>query len=242
MKTIGELNREWFNTTADSAFKIPWVRALLEQITDFLRGNVEWIGLPAGGDAGDKNLKMLDYACGNGVASTVIIYALASFVSTLRGIDISDGMVEQYNNAARSQGLSGEQMRAVQGDLLAHPEKLDSPDLFNFDVIVISAALHHVEDPAKMVQRLAERLASGGSLVVVDGVAASESGCAVPNAEHPAAHTVSRKQGFTKQEILDMFSQAGLVDADYRWHPQRTAMPDEFGGEQQIFFARAKKA
>lgn len=160
-------------------------------------------------------------------------------MSTLRGIDISEGMVEQYNAAARRQRLSKEQMRAVRGDLLADSTELNEADLFDFDVAVMSAALHHVENPEKMVQKLAERLAPGGTLVILDGVAPSESGCGVPPA-HPASHTVTR-QGFKKQEMLDMFRNAGLVDAEYRWFPARTPMPEENGGAQQMFCATAKK-
>lgn len=43
----------------------------MDQITEFFRANVEWIGLPATGDGGAQGRKMLDYACGNGVASMV---------------------------------------------------------------------------------------------------------------------------------------------------------------------------
>ncbi|KAL1844732.1 hypothetical protein VTK73DRAFT_1941 [Phialemonium thermophilum] len=66
IKTIGELNREWFDSKADSAYSVPWIRDLCDQIIRFLREKVEWIGLPAG-----HELKMLDYACGNGTASVV---------------------------------------------------------------------------------------------------------------------------------------------------------------------------
>lgn len=221
----------------------------------FLRENTEWLGLRAQSTSDSRPVKLLDYACGSGIASTVskaclypcplemhlliLAKALAPYVSTLRGIDISEGMVEQYNAAAQRQGLSEKQMRGVRGDLLADSTELNEPDLFGFDVAVMSAALHHVENPEKMVQKLAERLAPGGTLVILDGVAPSESGCGVPPA-HQASHTVTR-QGFKKQEMLDMFRDAGLVDAEYRWFPARTPMPEQNGGAQQMFCARAKK-
>ncbi len=82
-------------------------------------------------------------------------------------------MVEQYNKAARNQALSEQQMYAIQGDLTApksettHPS-LNSEDFFGFDVIVMSMALHHVEDPQEMLTRLVERLKDGGVVVIID--------------------------------------------------------------------------
>ncbi|KAH8903711.1 hypothetical protein BR93DRAFT_971321 [Coniochaeta sp. PMI_546] len=82
-------------------------------------------------------------------------------------------------------GLFGLQMRAARGDLLIDSKELDKPDLFSFNVVVMSAALHHVENPEKMIEKLAQRLAPGGSFVIVDGVTPSESGCRIPPL-HPA--------------------------------------------------------
>jgi GH25 family lysozyme M1 (1,4-beta-N-acetylmuramidase) len=39
-------------------------------------------------------------------ALTKTYQTLAPYVTTIRGIDVSDGMVEKYNEAARKQGLS----------------------------------------------------------------------------------------------------------------------------------------
>lgn len=105
------------------------------------------------------------------------IQALFPYVSTLRGIDISDGMVEKYNHAARSQGLSEQQMYAVQGDLLSPTttsasanSKLQGADFFNFSIIVISMALHHIEHPQELIKKLVGRLRPGGAIVVIDWV------------------------------------------------------------------------
>jgi len=169
--------------------------------------------------------------------------ALAPFVTVLRGIDSSGGMVDEYNQAARRQGLSGEQMNAVRGDLLATAiGTLDQPDLFGFHVTVICMALHHVVEPAELVRRLTERLEPGGVLLVVDGVAPSESGFEMPPEvqELASAKTIA-SYGFTRQEMLDMFAGAGLVEAEVRWHPAPTDLPPQMGGKGQLFYARAKR-
>ena len=164
-------------------------------------------------------------------------------MSVLRGIDISDGMVEQYNNVAQKQELPRDKMYAVQGDLLTDPDHLKDRDLYDFDVAVICMSLHHVEDAGKMVQKLAERLRPGGSLLIIDWVSPQESGCVLPPqaAQLPAVHTITY-QGFTEKQMLGMFEDAGLTDLSYRWHPERSKGPEEILGEQQLFFARARKA
>lgn len=169
--------------------------------------------------------------------SDVEIQAFAPFVSTIRGIDISNGMVEQYNAAALGHGIPRAQMHAVQGDLLANSESLNDPDISGFHVIVMSMALHHVEDPAQMISKLAERLKSDGSLVIIDWVTPAEGGLFGPP-DFPAAHTVTR-HGFKEEEIRKMFTAAGL-SLGYLLHPRRSKVPPELGGEQQLFFARGR--
>lgn len=57
------------STNADLVFKQEWVQALARQITDYIQTHVDWIGVtPATAGA---RVTMLDYACGNGVASMV---------------------------------------------------------------------------------------------------------------------------------------------------------------------------
>ena len=59
-------------------------------------------------------------------------------------------------------------MYAVEADLGDPKPILDNPEWFEFDVAVISMALHHVADPTEMLRRLQERLKKGGALVVVE--------------------------------------------------------------------------
>lgn len=155
-------------------------------------------------------------------------------------------MIEEYNATAQSVGLSPEQMRGVQGDLLDDESaaKLQDPEFFGFDIVIMSMALHHVEDTSKVIRKFAERLAPGGTVLIIDWVTPSESGCrSMPlhNREKiPMRHTIAHMV-FTKQEMLDMFSQASLVDGEVKWLNERSEMPEDFGGPQQLFFARAKK-
>lgn len=160
-------------------------------------------------------------------------------------MDISSGMAEQYNKKAHEEGFDPEKRRAIQADLLnpcATPSpELDSPEFFDFDVIAMCMALHHVEDPTKMIQKLGERLAEGGVLVIVDWVSSSESGCPLPEkAMEMSNHTITR-MGFTEREVKAAYDQAGLQGWSWKWTAERCKMPEEIGGEQQLFIARGQK-
>ncbi|KXX83237.1 Ubiquinone biosynthesis O-methyltransferase [Madurella mycetomatis] len=231
MTSLGDLNREWFDSIAATTYNADWIRDLVNQISTFLLDNIQWVS-----PAGSTGLKVLDYACGGGIVSAT----LAPFASLLRGIDVSGGMINLYNDNARKQGLSPERMRGVRGDLLADTcaegdEDLDGPEFTGFDVAVMSMALHHVDDPAKMVKRLADRLAPGGSLVIVDWV--SHDRTPVKHHSHPAAHTMTR-HGFPEEEMREMFAEAGLVDYGYLLHPEKSTVPG--AGQNQLFFARGR--
>lgn len=172
-------------------------------------------------------------------------------------------MVEGYNNAARSQGLSEQQMHAIQGDLgspispSTHPE-LQDQDFYGFHVIVISMALHHIENPQELLERLVERLRDGGAIVVIDwvpgigepkqepfsedahGLTHNQGGDSSRHGHHSAAHTVAHV-GFDEIEMQKMLGEAGCSEVDYILHPKLSKVPPGIGSEKQLFFARGKK-
>jgi SAM-dependent methyltransferase len=166
----------------------------------------------------------------------------------LCGIDVSSGMIAQYNAVAQKQGLSQQEMHAVQGDLLAESSDVassleDNDEFFGFDIAVVCMGLHHAKNAPKLVEKLAQRLRAGGVLVIVDGLSPSESGCEVDVQkveQHPAAPTI-KYHGFTRAQVFNMLERAGLLNADLQLHPQRSRLPPELGGEQQLFFVRATK-
>lgn len=169
-------------------------------------------------------------------------------------------MIEKYNAAAREQGLSEEQMHAVLGDLMASElePSLLCKELFDYDLVVICMALHHLEDPQEAVKRLVERLKVGGVLLVIDWAADGEkyqqqlrknaessSEQAADDHDHgpgryPAAHTVAHDH-FAREQVEDAFNKAGCSDIDFVLHPQPSTVPMEVGGQMQLFFARGRK-
>lgn len=160
-------------------------------------------------------------------------------------MDISGGMIKQYNLEASKAGYDSNKMHAVHGDLLSSEKssaELDKPEFFNFDLIVMCMAIHHVHDQDLMVKKLTERLADDGVLLIIDGVAADESGCKplIPP-EGPVKDTV-HKFGFMKEAVMSWFDSAGLEACALKWFSSRSQMNDEgFEGDQQLFLAKGVK-
>ncbi|KAK2482607.1 hypothetical protein H9L39_04399 [Fusarium oxysporum f. sp. albedinis] len=216
-------------------FRWPWIIELCNQISKELRSNIDWIGIRP---PSSRPTKLLDYACGDGVASR----ALAPFMSTVRGMDIASGMVEQYNKMALKAGYTSIKMRAVQGDLI-DPELTPSPEtnapgFFDFDVVVMCMALHHIEDPDNMILQLSKRLRPGGILLIIDWVASSAGSSAQTGNRTLGA--ISR-MGFQENEVKSSFDKAGLEDWAWKLTSAPSQVPREIGGEQQLFLARGKK-
>lgn len=185
------------------------------------------------------------------------------YVTEIRGIDVSDGMVDKYNTGAREAGMSEVQMHAVQGDLLAPSGgPLESQDFYGFDLAVMSMALHHVDDPKAMIAKLVERLKPGGTVVVIDWIPSGEasshghgshsrmhsSGHGTDSGEvsggshkqHPGAHTVSF-DGFTKEQMASMFAEAGCSNSDYVLAASPSEVPPDPSGQKRMFFAKGTK-
>ncbi|MCJ1357241.1 MAG: hypothetical protein MMC33_007237 [Icmadophila ericetorum] len=226
-----------------------WQQAMVEQITAEMRSRLDWYGVPwvtnttvpnpksstvptADADSeGAREVKMLDYACGPGMAS----HAFLTHVTKIRGIDLSSGMVTEYNRRAKALALPvpEETMHAVRGNLFAdvvEPD-LDRPELYGFDFAIANAAFHHFEDPELATKRLVERLKSwNGVLMIVDFLPQEAGGGhghghghghrhghgGVKDAEDfysTSAHTIAHF-GFEKGRVVKMFEDAGCVDVD----------------------------
>lgn len=196
-----------------------------------------------------------------------VFQALAPYFSTVRGIDISSGMVSQYHAEAAKAGHPAEKMRAVVGDITADTDaadgndanELDGPEWRGFDLAVISMALHHVADPAAAVRKLAERLAPGGTLLVLDFAAAGEKmeedgdedagkeeGKGAESRGMPAPEAVEAtisKHGFTRDDMRGYFGAAGLAGGfGWKWFDGEAPFPEKYGGPRRLVMVRGSKA
>jgi len=244
--SLADVNRKFWNNNARDIFKQAWVRDLAEQVTDALRSNVGWIDIRKPSENGEP-VRLLDYACGNGVAS----HALAPYVNQVTGIDLSDTMVESYNEVARAEGFLEEQMQAVRGNIVSESvddvEALSALKYFNFDAVVFSFALHHVESPQEYIGKLVQRLASGGVVVILDWMP-SESAEASGSAQRSGADETIKKPSFSAVEMHELLLNAGCSpdSIDYRPYRELSHIPEsmtkvEGGVNKRFFVAKARK-
>ena len=207
-------NRAFFDDLAAKYDIKPWQKQLALQITNYIRQNLDFIGIPKHSEP----ITLLDYACGTGMISR----ALGPSVTSIQALDLSSKMVSRFNElAATSEIPSVRNARAIEGNLLTDedpPLALNGPDFYNFDIVAVGGGLHHFPDPAKAIGRLAQRLKVGGVLLISDFV--EEQGWAMPTG---AEHTI-HKHGFSESEMKGLMERHGLGGFGWREMPERLEM------------------
>ncbi|PNP38732.1 hypothetical protein TGAMA5MH_09349 [Trichoderma gamsii] len=227
---LAAATRKFWNSHGRELYKQEWLLDMSKKISDALSNSVQWMGVRSRSE-GSSPMKLLDYACGPGMVSSTL---LGQF-DIIRGIDISETSVASYNEMAQQSGTPFEQMHAVHGSIPLPLENtlLATEEYFNFDLIVISMALHHIEDQAGVLSGLYERLRSGGVLVVIDLAPDAYSHNHAHggewgyqgdyHAQHKARvqHTISNPDGYGVEEMKDLLSNAGFVPGsfDYQLYP-----------------------
>ena len=160
-------------------------------------------------------------------------------------------MVEKFNSEAREAGMTEAQIRAVRGDLLAPIEgQLESQEFYDFDLAVMSMALHHVEDPKIMIAKLVERLRPGGTVVIIDWIPSGRSSSDSHGShadekkdghgQHASSHTITF-DGFSKEEMHSFFREAGCSNNDYVLAASPSEVPPDRKGQKHLFFAKGTK-
>ncbi|KAG1725859.1 S-adenosyl-L-methionine-dependent methyltransferase [Suillus lakei] len=148
---------------------------------------------------------VLDYACGTGLISK----ELAAHAKCIVGVDISQTMVDQYNQSVFNQGIPPEEMRAVCCDLTAAPNQLDG---MKFDVVVCASSYHHFPSIEEVTTALASYLKPGGSLLVADLMKPSSPESTKELFPTDAHNIVAHKGGFEEADIKVVFEGAGLIN------------------------------
>ncbi|KAJ7042056.1 S-adenosyl-L-methionine-dependent methyltransferase [Mycena alexandri] len=172
-----------------------------------------------------ESTTVLDYACGTGIVAR----GLAPHCKSLLGVDISQGMVDEFNKGIQNHGIPIEQMRAVRADLKGEESELEG---IRFDVVVCSLAYHHIVDVAAVTRTLAFFLKPGGSLIVVDFPTMDVA--AVPQ---EVVHSIAHKGGISESAIKEAYDSAGLGD----FHQVLFKGPETPMHPEDIFLAKGVK-
>lgn len=121
---------------------------------------------------------------------------LAQRARQVYAVDNSAKMVEFGQSQLKANQISNVEYRL--GELEEPPLKAESVDL-----VVFSQALHHAENPARAIQRSAELLRHGGSMVVLD----------LQKHQFDKARDIyfDHWLGFSESDLRGWFKQAGLT-------------------------------
>lgn len=181
MSEIEHANRHHWDTRVKDYDSAPWQKKMISYIYGQVAEQRELFGLSK---TGDRDFRLLDYACGPGTVTR----ALLPYVSHVQGIDVSDAMVAEYNERSRATG-DAEKASAVQGNLLADQPYLtdestgekvldfsSNPKFDDFDAVVVGLGFHHFPTWAKSLKTLSERVKPGGVVGIID-LAPSEKVC-----------------------------------------------------------------
>ncbi|KAF9009516.1 S-adenosyl-L-methionine-dependent methyltransferase [Cyathus striatus] len=148
----------------------------------------------------DKEKTMvMEYACGTGLVSREI----APYVKSIVGVDISQGVVNIFNEQFVKQGYPPENFYAIQADLKGEEGELDGK---KFDVIICTAVYHHFPSVEETTHTLSFFLKPGGALIVIDRKL--NDGNDVPE---QYGHIVAHKHGFSEEDMRKLFEEAGLT-------------------------------
>ncbi|KAK6511212.1 hypothetical protein TWF481_000133 [Arthrobotrys musiformis] len=216
-------NDEFWRTATSGYDSLDWQKKLTSQIKTFIQSQTSLLSLSS---PPKTNIKLLDYACGPGIVSL----SLLPYTTKILALDVNPQQVTEYNRRSLGSSYPPSLINAQTGDLFPQnpsdvPAHLNTDDYHNFDYAICSAALHHVDNPALGVQRLAERVKPGSGRVVIieflqrDLTALAEAGGVISPAEKSS-----------EEERLKM-------NAEYRVHSHDNAHMKDF---QKDFLEQGK--
>lgn len=164
-----------------------------------------------------------------------------------QGVDIATAQVHRFNaEAAKLLDDPASRMFAVQGDLTDPHDFLSQPEWWDFDVAIISMALHHVKDPVGMLKFMKERVRKGGSIVVLDFLQHDnvESGDGRLQDLHNHSKMIELTKGpkiwpgFSLEPLKAGMVDSGLGQVEVKICDEPIFVPDEMPGYREMFLAK----
>ena len=204
----------------------------------------------------ENSTVVMDFACGVGVYNPpyFLVYSthtsilglisreLAPYTKSIVGVDITQALVDSYNQRVANQGITPDEMRAVCTELKGKEGELNG---LKFDVIVVSllinrdygrfhvdcvfaqcsASYHHFESIEDMTKILVFFLKPGAALLVVDiqdpseahphGFATQSNTSNVHVIPQKFHHITPHTHGFKSDRIRKVFEDAGLTSFSF---------------------------
>ena len=140
-------------------------------------------------------VKALEIGSGSGMLALL----LSKHFKKIDCIDSSSGMREEF--------FQNKEKYSADNIFIYGEEYLDSTDE-KYDLIYSQKAFHHIVDVEGELRKLKRVMAKGGRLFLIDF-------CTIPPEFHKDFPNFDGHHGFSKEEILDYFQNAGLKLAEY---------------------------
>ena len=142
----------------------------------------------------DKSMELMDFGAGTGLLS----YFVAPFVKKIVAVDNSPSMLVEFENKCDEFSCETE---VIEKDLSS--EALDR----NFDGIISSMTIHHLEDTAALLSKLYDMLNDGGFVAIAD--LDSEDG------SFHSDNTGVFHYGFDRHLLAEYAQEAGFKDVTF---------------------------
>lgn len=158
---------------------------------------IDWMitGLPL-----QPETNVLDLACGTGIMSR----ALAPFVRSVIGIDVTPAMLSQARVLAEDEGLRNVEFRECPAENTGFPPG-------TFDLSVTRFSLHHFEDPVVQVCEMARVTKNEGCVAVIDMVSPSDPEMAFRYNGYERLRDPSHTAALSAEELEALIKKAGLA-------------------------------
>ena len=132
-----------------------------------------------------------------GVGDGLLTMMIAEIAEQVTAVDLSNAMLAQLRDRTKAKGLSN--VTTVEADVADLP----LPDA-SHDVVLLSQALHYVDNPARALSEARRILVPNGTLLVIDLLAHSE--------DWVRERLQHRHLGFTEHGLRDLAVDAGFAD------------------------------
>jgi ubiquinone/menaquinone biosynthesis C-methylase UbiE len=147
---------------------------------------------------------ILDVATGTGFTAL----AFAPLVTSVTGLDVSGGMLDQARRRAEADGLSNVEWREGRAELLPFEEK-------SFSVVTCRIAAHHFLDVVSFLKESHRVLRPGGRFLLADTIVPLDSELDRWQNTIEKVRDPSHVRNYTESEWLDMVEDAGLSVQDF---------------------------
>ena len=151
---------------------------------------------------------VLDSGCGPGLVTRPCWRRVFAWLESI----LSREMIDRARKRCAAYGESG---RFLQ--MSVYDQRLDS--LGPFDAVLSRYVMHHVERPARFLERQLALVRPGGIVVVNDHITDPDPTVAAHHAAIEIARDRTHTRNLTGGELVDLFAAAGLVDVRYVEEP-----------------------